>query len=210
MQEESLNDMDQESTAAPTELELLQKRANLMGIKYHPHTGVDKLRLKVQAALDTAAMEAEEAPVEPVEATTSRPATIAKPAVKLSPEVLARQRKMQLREDAARLVRINVVCMNPNKKNWEGEVYSAGNGVIGMFKKYVPFNTTDGWHVPNIIYKHLMERECQVFQTVKGPRGNKIRKGKLIREFSIDLLPALTPAELKQLATQQAMANNID
>jgi len=116
----------------------------------------------------------------------------------------------RLRKEASRLIRIRISCMNPNKKEWEGEVFTVSNSAVGTHKKFVPFNNEDGWHVPNIIYKHLLERECQIFQTVKGPRGNKIRKGKLIKEFAIEVLTPLTPVEIQELATQQAMGNNID
>ena len=100
--------------------------------------------------------------------------------------------------------------MNPNKKEWEGEIITAGNAGVGTFKKYIPFNADEGWHVPNIIYQVLKGRECQVFSTVTGPRGNKFRKGKLIKEFAIEVLPPLTEDELKDLAQRQAMAKSVD
>ena len=77
-------------------------------------------------------------------------------------------------------------------------------------KKYVPFNADEGWHVPTIIYKQLVNRECQVFTTVRDARGNASRKGKLIKEFAIEVLPQLTPDELQELARRQAMAKSID
>jgi hypothetical protein len=56
----------------------------------------------------------------------------------------------------------------------------------------------------------MLERKCQVFFSVKGPRGTKIKKGKLIKELAIEKLDPLTPKELDDLARQQAMANNLD
>ena len=75
-------------------------------------------------------------------------------------------------------------------------------------KKYVPFNAD--WHVPVIIYKHMKERKCLIFQNGKGPRGEKIKVKKVVPELSIQLLSPLTGKEIKDLATQQAMANNLD
>jgi len=100
--------------------------------------------------------------------------------------------------------------MNPNKKEWEGEMFTVSNSVVGTFKKYVPFNNEDGWHVPTIIYKMLKDKQCQIFHTVKNSRGAKVRKGKLIKEYAIELLPDLTLPQLQELAQKQALAHSID
>ena len=100
--------------------------------------------------------------------------------------------------------------MNPAKKEWEGEIITAGNSTVGTFRKYIPFNSDEGWHVPRIIYNQLVSRQCQVFTTVKDNRGNKVRRGKLIREFAIEVMSPLTAEELQELAQRQAMSNAID
>ena len=174
----------------PDELASLKQRADMLGISYHPSIGLEKLRDKVNAALTP---QEEEAPKETKSAVESET-----------------QRRIRLRDEAAKLVRIRVTCMNPNKKEWEGEIITAGNAGVGTYKKYVPFNADEGWHVPNIIYQVLKDRECQVFYTVTGPRGNKFRKGKLIKEFAIEVLPPLSEDELKDLAQRQAMAKSVD
>ena len=76
-------------------------------------------------------------------------------------------------------------------------------------KKYVPFNADDGWHVPNIIYETMKERQCQVFTSSKTKNGVTMRQGKLIKEFAIEVLPPLTEEELKDLAQRQALAQSI-
>lgn len=175
---------------APDELTALKGRADLLGIKYHPSISLEKLRDKVNAALS---QDEEEKP----EITTETTET-------------ASQKRNRLRAEANALVRIRVTCMNPNKKEWDGEIITAGNAAVGTVKKYVPFNADEGWHVPTIIYKQLVNRECQVFTTVRDARGNASRKGKLIKEFAIEVLPQLTPDELQELARRQAMAKSID
>ena len=176
----------------PDELTSLKQRADLLGLSYHPSIGLEKLRDKVNAALSVQEeTKPEEVAQEPVTETKD-------------------QKLRRLRDEAAKLVRIRVTCMNPNKKEWEGEIITAGNAGVGTFKKYIPFNADEGWHVPNIIYQVLKDRECQVFSTVTGPRGNKFRKGKLIKEFAIEVLPPLTEDELKDLAQRQAMAKSVD
>lgn len=184
-----MNDQDQD-LPIPDELATLKERADLMGVDYHPSIGLEKLRAKVLAAQ---AGEPEEA----------------EPAVKEVAES-ASALQMRLRNTANELIRVRVSCMNPAKKEWEGELLTAGNSVVGSFTKFVPFNIEDGWHVPRIIFNQLKERQCQIFYTVNDERGNKVRKGKLIREFAIEILPNLTPEELQELAQRQAMAKSIN
>jgi hypothetical protein len=203
-------DLDLELDDGPSKkdilLEGLKKKADLMGIKYHHRIGVEKLTNLIKEHEAAA-----EKPAEP------RPQTApgAAPAIAKKEEALPKgvrklTRMEHLRREASRQVRIRVTCMNPAKKEWEGEIYTVSNSVVGTFKKFVPFNNEDGWHVPNIIYKHMKERQCQIFYNVKGPRGNKIRKGKLIRELNIEVLPPLTAQERSELARKQAMARNSD
>jgi hypothetical protein len=45
---------------------------------------------------------------------------------------------------------------------------------------------------------------------VPDSRGNKVRKGKLIKEFAIEELPPLTKEELAELAQRQAMSKSVD
>lgn len=187
--EEDVSDLE-----IPDELTSLKARADQMGLSYHPSIGLEKLRDKINAAVTAegpVAKEEEEAPV-----------VAAKVAAKESQNELRIRKKREANE----LVRIRVTCMNPMKKEYEGEIFTVSNSVVGTLKKYVPFNADDGWHVPRLIYNQLVQRQCQVFTTVKDNRGNKVRKGKLIKEFAVEVLPPLTPAEIKELAQRQAMA----
>ena len=189
-----MRNTDLDDLPAIDELATLKARATQMGLNFHPSIGVDKLREKVNAALSSDkpqedASEAQEG-VSPTQAK----------------ETPAQYRQRRYKE-AAELVRIRVTCMNPAKREWAGEIFTAGNATVGTFKKYVPFNSDEGWHVPRIIYNMLVERRCQVFHSVPDGRGGKKRQGKLIPEFAIEVMPALTPEELKSLAQRQAMAN---
>ncbi len=191
----------QEESPIPTitEIDLLKQRADMMGIKYHPLISLEKLKAKVihaqmSSAKDNRGDDEDDEPIQKKKKT------------ELSPQ----EKKEALRKYASELVRVNVVCMNPNKKNWTGEYISAGNSVVGIYTKFVQFNTTDGWHIPRIIYNYLLEKQCQVFYTATTSRGNKIRKGKNIREFNIELLPPLTPVQLKELAAMQAATHSLD
>lgn len=191
MSETQDNEVQSEMTAQD-ELAALKSRADMMGISYHPSIGLEKLREKVNTALTGAAEKTEEpAVVDPTAETEN-------------------QRNTRLKREASKLVRIRVTCMNPAKKEWEGEIFSVGNAVVGSFTKYVPFNVDEGWHVPQMIYQMIKDRECQIFYTVADSRGNKTRRGKLVKEFSVEVLPPLTKEELQELAQRQAMSNSIE
>ena len=192
--ETSVDDLPELSPAAA--LEALKTRADRMGVKYHPSISYDKLAEKVAAALqDSPAKE-------------DKPAS--RKAVAEPEEESENSRRARLKRQAFELVRIRMTCMNPAKREWEGELFTAGNSVVGSVTKYVPFNNDEGWHVPRIILNQIQQRMCQIFVTVKDSRGNSARKGKLIKEFAVEVLPQLTKEELDELARRQAMSKAID
>ena len=190
------SDVEPEATL-PSQLEKLKARAKTLGIKHHPSIGEEKLRAKINARMDDKP--------EPIDSSVY---VAAAPVGLPKPETRA-QRTQRQRKEASRLIRVRISCMNPNKKEWEGEIFTVSNSVVGTFKKYVPFNTEEGWHVPQMILNMIQERKCQVFFTVKGQRGNKVRQGKLIKEFSGDILEPLNQKQREDLAKPQAMANNL-
>ena len=172
------------------ELSTLKARADLLGVSYHPSIGVEKLREKLAAAMEDTEPKNKDTGIG-AEAETKE------------------QKRLRLLQEATKLVRIRVTCMNPAKKEWEGEIITVGNNVVGTIKKYIPFNADEGWHVPHIMYEMLKERQCQVFVTTKTKNGVSVRQGKLIKEFAIEVLPPLTEEELKDLAQRQAMAKSV-
>ena len=188
-----MSDIDNDADlVVPDELATLKERADMLGVKYHPSISLDKLRDKVNGAVTDVAPAAKE----PVETVVE--------------ETLV-QRRIRKKLEANELVRIRVTCMNPAKKEWDGEIFTAGNSLVGSFSKFIPFNDAeDGWHVPRIIYNQIVQRQCQVFTTVRDGRGNSSRKGKLIKEFAIEVLPNLTSTELNVLARKQSMAKATD
>ena len=165
----------------PTEKETLQKRLDLMGIKYHHMSGVEKLK-ELLAEQDTPAEKEE----------------------KSSPRIT----KQDKRKAANKLVRVRISCMNPNKKEWSGEIFAAGNRHIGNIKKFIPFDVEDGWHVPEILLKVIRRKRMQQFVEKRAANGQKIKVGKLVPEYAVEVMPDLTEKELQQLAQRQAMAKS--
>lgn len=121
----------------------------------------------------------------------------------------AEYRRRQLAEakrEAGRLVRCRVTCMNPHKKNWTGEIISVGSSRMGTFKKFIPFNIDEPYHIPKAIFDYLKERKCRIGTTQKLPNGQEVNRYKLINEFAIEQLEPLTKQELEDLKHRQAMA----
>ena len=174
------------------ELGTLKLQCETMGIKFHPSSGVDSLKAKIAEHMAK--------PTAPVAAAA---AAVAAPV--LTEGQIKRAANMACKLEATVLVRCRVVCMNPNKRDWFGEIISAGNSVVATQKKLIPFGVE--YHVPRIILNQLEQRKCQVFFSVKDGKGGSKREGKLIKEFAIEILPDLTEQELKSLAQRQAMAN---
>ena len=181
---------DEQNT--PDELTVLKERATLMNVSFHPSIGLEKLREKVNAAMQDSG---DEPIAENEEQTPDAESEAAK--------------RSRLLDDAMRLVRIRVTCMNPAKTEWPGEIISIGNNLVGTVKKYVPFNAEEGWHVPNILYQVLKDRQCQIFVKGKTKNGVSFRQGKLIKEFAVEVLDPLTEEELKELAQRQAMSGSV-
>lgn len=181
---------------ATSELESLRARADQMGIEYHHNTGVKKLKAKIHARLNP-------------ESAADYPLEEQGLAGLIIPET-AGQRRVRLTREAGALIRVRVTNMNPNKKEYEGEIYTVSNSVVGTFRKYVPFNAEDGWHVPKIMLEMMKEKECQVFYTIRNERNVKVRKGKIIKELAIEYMNPLTQQEINVLGASQAARMSVD
>lgn len=178
---------NEDKELAQYELQALKDKAKLLGVDFHPSISADKLRERIQAKLNDQPEVKEDTVTEPVEIKETEG-----------------QKRKRLRNEQLALVRINVTCMNPAKAQWDGEILSVGNNAVGTVRRFVPFNTPEGWHVERILYDFMKTRECRIFQ-VKKEGGRTLKVPKMIREFAIEELPALTEKELAELARRQAM-----
>lgn len=183
-------------TEAQIELATLKTKADTLGVEYSPNIGAEKLRERISAKL--AEQDSEDAKV-----------------IAEEPKVVETQAQLyeRLRMDALRMVRVNVSPMDPALKEYDGDFFSVTNGVVRTVRKYVKFNTSDGWHIPNIIYQQLINATCQIFVNVPDERtGGKAKKkqGKLVPRFSVQVLPDLTEEELAKLEADQKARGAID
>jgi len=199
---------DENINEVNAELETLKRIADIAGIKYHPNIGYDNLseRIEEQLAVKEEMKVSESINAAPAEAA---PRKVAPSPVPVAPEILASQKRAKQVKEATKLIRIRLTCMNPNKTEWPGEIFTVSNSVVPTQKKYVPFGAEKGWHVPQIILNVIKERKCQIFRTVK--RGKKkMREGFLIPEFNIEILPSLTEGQMAELREEQAISGRID
>jgi len=187
-------------------IEELKAKADELGVKYHHMAG----EAKIQAAIDAHLAENAQADLadgydHPVNKNMIDPET--GKIVPMTSEQYRNKYRPDHKKSLNRLVRCRITCMNPTKREWEGEIISVGSAKNGTYKKYIPFDGRE-YHIPKVIFDELKSRQCTVFHTVTDARNQKVRKGRLIDEFAIEVLPSLTPRELDQLRKEQALANN--
>lgn len=228
-----------EEPAAPqvSHLDMLKKRARLMGINFSNNISVEALKKKIEAKLSDENQAGDEAEAE-FEATAATggvtaeqiaaaqavlaaaglaPATSAVGAgagavAKSVPTAAPKSLRQAQMEEQMKLVRLRITNLDPKKKDLPGEILTVANRFIGTVRKYVPYGevTDNGWHVPQCIYQMLKDREFLNIRVRKGSRGQEIVETNWAREFALDVLEPLTEVELARLAAAQAAGNNID
>ena len=186
MSNTELNDDMQSMDLQEDELTVLKRQADVMGVRYHPSIGADTLKAKL-----------EEARTKTAEENTAKQAAVT---AKHSEEA----KKLKRIREARELVRVRITCMNPLKKEYEGEIFSVGNSEIPTITKFVQFERE--YHVPRIMLNMIKNRKYQTFIEERTPNGGKVKRGKLIREYAVEELPPLTAAELQELKQRQLMA----
>ena len=185
--------------AMPSELDVLKQRATLMNIKFSNNISVEKLREKIEAAQAKDEPEVKESAVNP-----------------LGEKQEAGVKKMTLgqkiRAEQTRLIRVRIQNLDPKKKDLPGEIITVANEYMGTVRKFVPFGevTDNGYHIPYCIYEFLKERKFINITTRKGKNGLPDIRATEAREFSIEVLPPLTEAELAQLAQAQIAAGSLN
>ena len=172
--------MSEEIEVQQDEIQEIKSRLDQMGIKYHHNAKVDTLR-----ALLTKSLKGDEV-------------------VEESGELSMAQVRAKLMADANRLIRCRITCMNPHKRDWTGEVFTAGNSFTGTIKKFVPYNCehAESYHIPKILLDVMRERKYLQTRQIKSKSG-AIQESYFVPEFQIVELDPLTEEELAQLASDQ-------
>ena len=172
------------------ERQILMERADKLGITYSKNIGLETLRERVRAKQDG---ESEPETEEDVEEAMS---------------IAARKNltRKEIIQENTRLIRVRISNLNPAKRNWPGEVLVVGNAYMGTIRKYIPYGeaTDNGYHIPNALYKNIVNRKFNQITTSRDPRtGANVVRNRMVREFSIEILPPLTQEQLDKLAQDQ-------
>lgn len=217
-QSQSLEDMDVDEMTPEqreqVEKTMLRERLTQMGVRYSNNAGVEALREKLRVATEDgpAAVNAAEEVLEVVDPTPST--SKAQPAfdavVPELPNTRAQTKaelRNQLRREQMKLVRLRITNLDPKKKEWPGEILTVANEYIGTVSRFVPFGeaTDEGWHVEQCLYEMMKERQFLDVIT-KKVQGQIIVSHRLVREFSLEVLPQLTQNELTKLGQAQLAA----
>lgn len=184
----NVESQDAAEASVNKERELLMERADKMGINYSKNIGLETLRERIRAKQEGQSSKDEDAKeVESAVMTASR-------------------KRRELILENTKLIRVRISNLNPAKRNWPGEVLVVGNAYIGTIRKFIPYGevTDNGYHIPNVLYKNLVNRKFNQITTVRDPRtGSNVIRNRMVREFSIEVLPTLTQKELDKLAQDQ-------
>ena len=189
---------------AVDELTLLKERAKVMGIPFSNNISLETLRKRVADKMEGK----DEAPE--VNALTGDPeiaqAMAAKP-LDQKANAVALRKLMYAKQ--MRQVRVRITNMDPKKKDLPGEIWTVANEYLGTVRKFVPYGeqTDDGFHIPYCLYRLLDSKRFLHIRDVKDRTTGIVRQDKVwAKEFSLDVLPALTQGELDRLAAAQAAA----
>lgn len=189
---------------AVDELTLLKERAKVMGIPFSNNISLETLRKRVADKMEGK----DEAPE--VNALTGDPEIAQAMAVKplnQKDNAVALRKLMYAKQ--MRQVRVRITNMDPKKKDLPGEIWTVANEYLGTVRKFVPYGeqTDDGFHIPYCLYRLLDSKRFLHIRDVKDRTTGIVRQDKVwAKEFSLDVLPTLTQAELDRLAAAQAAA----
>jgi hypothetical protein len=187
---------------AGDEMSVLKQRARLMGIVFSNNIGIEALKAKITVKQSEDEVSYSEAVALPNPLIGETQETlIAKPRT-------LRQAQM---EDEMKLIRLRITNMDPKKKELPGEILTFANEVIGTVCKYVPYGevTDEGYHVPHCLYTILKNRKFLNIRVTKTPNGQSKVSQSWAQEFSLEVLPPLTKADLMRLGTAQMAAGVI-
>lgn len=172
------------------EKKILRSRLSKMGISSSPNTSLEKLRAKYAE----------------ISSGNTTPTTESS-SVESTASIAAR-----IRKDATKLIRVRIKNLNPYTQDLHGEIFTVANEVIGKISKYVPYDDAgEAYHIPNCIYKMLLNKKFLQVKTFTDPVTKKrVVQQSWVPSFSIEVLPQLTVDELKELARKQEAAARLE
>ena len=196
-----------EQAQQPSELDMLNSRAKLMGITFSNNIGLDALKTKIEEHKQ--ASEAKTQTQASAQTNEQQPEVQAENQMKKAKTLSLRA---HLQKEKMKLVRLRITNLDPKKKDLPGEILTTGNEYLGTVRKFVPFGeaTDNGYHVPYCLYEMMRDRKFLSIKTRKGPKGQTIVEQQMVREFALETRPPLTEAELARLSAAQLSAGGVE
>lgn len=193
-----------EAVVTKDELSMLKDRANVMGVPFSNNIGIDALRKRIDDKL--AGMNTEEVPEAETNAFTGTTTNTEVGSKAVTPTL-----RQYLFDENMKMVRVKITNLDPKKREWPGEIKTVANKYIGTVRKFIPFGdaTDEGYHIPNCILKMLKRCKYQDIKVIKK-NGKESITSRWVSEYAIEILPPLTQAELKQLATAQQAVGSVE
>lgn len=216
--------------------EALHEVANSMdpAVPYSGNTGIPTLKTNIIAALNDAAPAdepeetIEEAPAPPrpsvqdmLEGGADEEIQIAvrpkasghsvEEMLKMDPKEIEdpNLRRKVIRLKALKLVRVRITNLDPSDAALESGLFTVVNKYIGKASRVIPYDVD--WHVEQILLNQLKTQQFALRKEKKGGQiGVKQYDTKLVKKFSIEYLPDLTPEEKNALARSQEARQAID
>ena len=179
------------------------------GVKMHFNSKREKLEKALMAAddVDVAVLEPEIKSKEKSDITFLTEEDLVANDFKINGVELEGTRELH----AMKLIRVIVRSNDPLERESAGKIFTVGNRDINggkAVKKYIPFNNEEGWHIPHILYEHLMAAECQIFKKVTR-NSQEFMEPTNIKAFNVEVLPPLTEEERQKLAVKQKATGSI-
>jgi len=165
--------------AQPTELENLKTQADILKLDYKANITAKDLRKQIMAELTS---------FDDSEGTSEKD-------------------RADMIAENTKLVRCMVMPVAAHMRDYQGQLFGAGNSVLGIVSKFVLFNTE--YQVPNIILKQIQAQEMQFF-TTRRVNGQDVRESKMRKAFNVDILDQITQEELDELSRSQENRHAID
>jgi len=179
-------------------LKALKEEATALGISFSPNVGLDLLQSRidevnyiVNLALTKEREKAKEE--QPVAAPTPVPT------VEQSEEEKIAEHRNKAIKDATLMKRIIVTCHDSAKleADRQGEIFMAGNSVVPVVKKFVPYGYPT--HVETILIKLIESKKVQQ----RYGKGNL--QSREVKAYTVEYLDPLTPKEFEELRKLQAL-----
>lgn len=178
--------------------EWLKERCNELNIQFHHRAGYNKL---VNLILEHYSDESEDETEEDEVRQEVDPASLEFKSLDRYPDESEQEYRVRKEKEAKKLIRVRITCMNPVKRDWQGEVFTVANDIMTI-RRMVPFGVET--HVEQALLHMIRDRRYQEFSEKKSAiAGGSTAVGSQKVEFAVEVLPSLTKEELNQLAHTQ-------